>query len=772
MDAARAGSDTTESASLIAVMGPVPSVAELHELLLQVDINRQQLDQTVMVLQDDAGGLYLLSKDFQRWRFRLPESRYAIVYQGETYFPISVLSHVSHVYDAKNLTLTIEVSPHAFLKSRLSTRYESLPPPVRPKPGGFVNYDLSVFHSSNATRNSELFEVGYFNPYGVGISSFLTEQFSSRAHVTRLETTWTLDTPEKLQTVHLGDAVSVAGGWGRSLRFGGIQFGSNFSTQPGLVIFPSQSIAGQAVIPSTVDVFINDALVARQNVPPGPFAISNLPMVTGAGKVQLVVRDLLGREQVITQSLYTSQALLREGLKNYSYEFGYVRGNYGRDSNTYGDWLTSGTYRLGLSDSLTGEVHAEAMQGQTTAGVGGDCLVPQVATVSAYAAASHGSLGNGGLMLMGVDRQSQPWNFGARVQWASSGFAQVGVAQAMRPFIYSGSLNLSYAAGSAGSVGLAYVGQHNRAQADTRIATLSYSVSLGKIGSLSLSALRNMSGDMSTTLFALLSIPLNASTSLSVNSQSVRSASADNRHDFSTTVQRNLPQGEGYGYRLQARSGGAEEASVALQNSFGTYTLEAVRTQGSVATRLGASGGVALLNGEAFPSRRIDQSFALVRMPGFPDVRLFADNQSAGRTDANGNALIPRLRAYDVNVISIDHRDLPLTAQIGALKVEAVPYFRSGIAVEFPIKRSHGATFTVQQEDGMLLPVGALVQEIGSSTVNPVGYGGEVYVMGLGLSTRLRATWGSRTCEFVVSFTQGADPLPDLGLFTCKEVHP
>ncbi len=770
--AAAAGSQQTGAVAVIPVAGPLTAAPRFKERLLLVDINRQQLDQAVLVLEDKTGALYLWSQDLERWRLRLPDPKFALIHQGQTYFPISALSHVSRVYDAQEQTLRIEVGAQAFLKTRLSTRYDSLPPPARPMPGGFLNYDLLVSHADAATQRSGLFELGYFNAAGVGTTSLLAEQLGSSTHVTRLETTWTLDNPEKLRTLHLGDAINAAGSWGRSVRFGGIQYGRNFATQPGLVTFPSQGIAGQAVIPSTVDVFINNALVSRQNVAPGPFSISNLPLVTGAGEVQLVVRDLLGREQIITQPFYASQALLRAGLTSYSYEFGLVRENYGQASNAYGGWLGSGTYRRGLTDNLTGEGHAEAMQGQATAGAGGDWLVPQVGTVSAYAAASHGPAGSGGLMLMGVERQAQPWSLGARGQWASGGFAQVGQGPGLRPSIYSGSLNLSYAAGRAGSVGLAYVGQHNRDQADTRIATLSYSVSLGHIGSLSLSALRNLSGDLSTTLFALLSIPLNTSTSLSVSSQSVRGANAGSRNDSSTTVQRNLPQGEGYGYRIQAGSGGADEASLALQNNYGSYALEAAQTQGTVATRVSASGGVAILGGEAFASRRIDQSFAVVRMPDFPDVHLLADNQAAGRTDANGNALIPRLRAYDVNVISIDQRDLPMNAQIGALKAEAVPYFRSGMAVEFPIKRSQGATFTVRQEDGALLPVGALVQESGTATVYPVGYDGEVYVTGLGPSTRLRATWGSRSCEFVVSFKPSADPLPDLGLFICKDVNP
>jgi outer membrane usher protein len=301
---------------------------------------------------------------------------------------------------------------------------------------------------------------------------------------------------------------------------------------------------------------------------------------------------------------------------------------------------------------------------------------------------------------------------------------------------------------------------------------MSYSVSLGNYGSFILSALRNLSGDRSTTLFAVLSLPLSAATSLSLSAQSLRGGNNPKSDLFTTTLQRNLPAGEGYGYNAQARSDGAKEISYSLQNNVGTYMVGAAQSQGSSETRLSVSGGLAVLDGDVFPSRRIDQSFAVVRIPDYPNVRILADNQPAGRTDVDGNALIPRLRAYDNNRISIDQRDLPMDAEIATLKLDAIPYFRSGIDVKVPIRRSRGATLTVHLEDGSAVPVGAMVNIVGNDAACVVGYGGQVYVVGLGATTRLRASWGKEACEFDVTFTPSAEPLPDLGTFTCIGVAP
>ena len=737
-----------------------------------VDVNRQQLNQTVVVLEDKTGTLYLSSQDLLRWRLRLPNANAAIDYQGEQYFPLSAIPDVSHIYDPKMVTLTIEVRPEAFIQTARTSQYSNMPKPVKSSAGGFINYDLYAAHSPDSTQTSGQFELGYFNRFGVGTGNVLANNLGSSSGLTRLDTVWTVDYPEKMQTLHLGDAISTTGTWGRSVRFGGIQFGTNFGTQPGFVTLPSQSAAGQAVLPSTVDVYINNALVSRQSVPPGPFSISNLPVITGAGEVQLVVRDLFGREQLITQPFYASQALLREGLEYFSSEIGFVRDNFGINSNDYGSWLGTGTYRRGLSERFTGEIHAEVMQNQATVGVGGDSLIPKFGTINTYVAGSQKNSNNGVMALLGIERQAQPWSLGARTQWTSSGFTQVGLQAPQLPPIQMSSINLSYAAYTGGSVGITYVTQSNRGLANFRIATLSYNYSLGKIGSFGISAIHNMAGDPNTTVFAMLSISLGTSTNLSANLQTIQGGSSNNGNDFTTTLQRNLPSGEGYGYRVQASGDGTREGSYSLQNNVGTYTVDAAQTQGTIASRFNVSGGVALLGDDVFLNRSVDQSFAVVRIPDYPDVGVLADNQPAGRTNADGNALIPRLRAYDINVISIDQRDLPLDAEISTLKLDAVPYFRSGVEVKFPIKHSHGATLTIHFQDGKPLPVGASVQEIGKDEIFTVGYDGEVYVVGLDSSTRLRAVWGNQSCEFDVQFTASADPLPDLGIFICQGVKP
>jgi outer membrane usher protein len=631
--------------------------------------------------------------------------------------------------------------------------------------GGFLNYDLLAERSNGSTQTSGLFELGMFSGYGVGIGSFIANNAGPARHFTRLETTWTIDSPERLASLRIGDSIARAGMWGRGVRFGGIQYATNFMTQPGLVTLPLQGVAGQAVLPSTVDVYVNNALTSQRQVAPGPFSINNVPVVTGQGDVRVVVRDVLGREQIITQSFYASASLLAAGMQDFSYELGSVRRDFGIASNDYGSWFAAATHRKGFTDQFTGEVHAEVQADQQTLGVGGVFLVHPFGTLNASMAASRSRTRSGGFASLGIERMSALFNFGARAQVASPDFVQLGQPSGTSAPRLQANINVGIPVGRYGSLGMAFVAQDNR---DTKIqlVSASYNVGLGRFGFLNVGLSKVIKGAGPTSFGVNWSLPLGPRTIASANL-----TQQQGNNNLVAQVQQSLPAGDGFGYFLQAGKG-TQDATVLAQTSFGTYRAEAAYFQGQTGVRLGAAGGVSLLGGSVNLSRRITDSFALVQVPGFPNVRVYADNQLAGRTNANGEAMLPRLRAYESNPISIEQLDLPFDATVGALALDAVPYFRSGMLLEFPVSRSRGAMLTIDLENGHALPAGAVVKIAGQAQAFPVGHGGSVYLTGLSAQNRLRATWRNRNCDIEVPFTEGPDPLPDLGRFVCKGVTP
>jgi len=758
-------------------------VADDEELLVQVDVNSQHLDETIPILRSANGMVWVAEESLRRWRLRHPDVNPKIR-NAVSFFPLDSISGIAYVYDATALNLTITARPESFLPSALVTGSRVYPPPTVPQPGAFLNYDLFASRATDASTYAGVFEGGVFSPYGVLVSNLLAQHGGNVPGAVRLDTTWTSDFPERLTTARIGDTVNVAGTWGRAVRFGGVQYGTNFATQPGFVAFPTIAANGTAALPSTVDVFVNNALVAQRPVPPGPFSFTNIPTITGGGNVQLVVRDLFGREQVISQPFYASSTLLKPGLSQYSYEAGFERNQFGTESFDYGHALASVTYRRGLSDQLTGEAHGEAMRDKQAVGIAGDYLIPDVGVVHGSAAVSHSSdAGIGQLIGLGFERQAGAWSVTAQSQWTTSDFRQIGVSQEKQPdfgqagFIPSNpmqrmqtSASLGFQAGELGNVNLTYVARSSYDAPDLKILAVAYSVTL-KLGTLNIVANKSYGNDGATALSATFSIPFGASDSASISHEIVRNrATGTTTPDTLFTYQHNLPAGDGYGYRVTAHARDDVQASGALQNQYGTYTADATHFQGQSAVRVGAAGGFGTMDGYAFASRRITDSFGIVHVDDYPGVTVLLDNQEVGKTDARGYAMLPRLRAYDINPISIAQSDLPMDAQVDRLKIEAVPYYRSGVLLQFPVRRSHGAIFRVVLDDGEGMPSGSTIQLAGGDEAFPVALDGAAYVTGLQPHNSMRATWKEQTCEFEVDVPPSADPLPDIGSFVCHGV--
>jgi len=747
------------------------------EVWLAVRINQQQPADTVLLLRHSDGRLLAGAKDLRRWRLRLPDVA-PLAHDGEDYYPLAALAGLSYRLDESTQALAMEAAPGLFDATLLKGTAFGFSAPSPAPAGGFLNYDVFADHAQGRTNTSGLLELGGFGGSGAGVARFLARDLGREtARTIRLESTWTHDRPLQLASLRLGDAIGGAGSWGRSVRFGGVQWATNFATQPGFISFPLPGLSGEAALPSTIDLYVNNALRMRRQVPSGPFSIQDLPVTTNQGESRLVVRDILGREQVITQTFYASPRLLKQGLQDYSYELGLVRRNFGLDSNSYGRPLAVGTHRLGLTDRFTGEVRGELLGNQQTVGLGGVLLWPVAGVFSGSLAASHSDRGSGGLLGLGFERQTRGFSFGANTQLASQRFAQVGLQpEELAPRQISQAF-VNLATTDYGAFAASYTQQAFRDREGNKILSGSYSRKVGGLGFLSVSLLRFLSGDAKTVISLNFTVPFGERTSASISA----SAQPGNKQAL-LQVQKSLPVGSGLGYRLVTGAGDSDrrEAGVSLQNNVGTYNLEASQSQGQTGFRGSASGGVAFLGGSAFLSRRITDSFAVVQVPDYPGVRIYADNQLVARTGADGSALLPRLRPYQQNPVRIEQTDLPLDAQIDAVQLDAVPYFRSGLLLKFPVKRSRGALLTVVLESGQPLPSGALAQivgervgdKVGENEEFPAGLRGELYLTGLAASNRLRITWRGQSCEFALPFPESTEPLPHLGTYICTGVKP
>ena len=175
------------------------------------------------------------------------------------------------------------------------------------------------------------------------------------------------------------------------------------------------------------------------------------------------------------------------------------------------------------------------------------------------------------------------------------------------------------------------------------------------------------------------------------------------------------------------------------------------------------------MGGNAFASRSLGESFATVRVPNGPGVRVYADDHLIGVTGAKGTLVVPGLRAYESNRIRIDENDLPLDVQLAATDIAVRPFARSGVLVAFDVRRERGVLMKVALEDGRPLPAGArVVADDGSASAVAVS-GGMVYLPDIAGTIALTAAWEGGSCDFTAIVPDDDDPQPRLDGLVCRE---
>ncbi len=742
------------------------------QYLVQLIINGQRIKEDQLVLRDTKGNWLLPVKELEILSVHVPENAVLII-DSQRWIPLMALSESSATFEESSQTLTVLLSPLSFTGTKTSIREAKM---LRSNDiassGFFVNYDLGVQAGKSGVGHSAFFEAGASLMHGVAIANFALVRQPEVNLTLRLDTSFTLDKPQDMTTLRLGDSITRPGTLlGRSVRFAGLQFATNFLNQPGLVTMPMATLGGQAALPSTVDVYVNNALQGRKELQPGPFSIIGVPLVSGEGEIRMVVTDLAGIQQVITQSFYASPLLLAPGLSEFSFESGALRKNFGLTSNDYGTLFSSFSYRRGMNDKLTLEGALQIEEsGAAGAQTAATFVLPGIGVGTMGIAGSHNKDVSGTQVAAGIERRTQNWNVGVRSQYATRDFRQLGVDPQFLPLRLD-SANIGWRVGELGRIGMTMSSQKLAAGESVRVVSASFTSLRKSWGSLTFSALQSRGNGVygsNTVAGVFWSMPLERD----INASGSFSHDRIGSDQTVLQVQKNLPSGPGYGYRLQAAVNAPQQAALLLQNEVGLARLEAAEFKGDSSARLGWSGGIAALEGRWFASRRITDSYGVVRLPGIENVRINVDNQFVATTDEHGEAFLPRLQSWLPNRVSLDQTNLGMDIAIDTLLMRPVPAWRSGVLIEFPVRRAMAATLSVRDEQGIVLPAGSLATVAGQSVSFPLGRDGLLYLTDLKEENTVTVEGPGKRCNFRFVYQPVAGSVPDLGAFSCRSLMP
>jgi outer membrane usher protein len=583
----------------------------------------------------------------------------------------------------------------------------------------------------------------------------------------------TRDEPEEMRRWVAGDMASATGPLGGTVLLGGLGVQRELSLDPYGIHAPLPRGSAVATSPSTLEVYVNGTLVRRERLAPGTYDLQNLPATSGAGVVQAVLRDAFGRTQELDARYYFSSGLLAEGLDDYGYQLGLARRGLGERSFDYGEPVLLARHRLGFTDRLTAGLRGEASSRAVSGGPGLTAAMPfGELDLAAGASGAAGRAGAAGQVA---------WSFvawrssvGARVEARSPRYATASLLPEQdRP-----ALSLEAFAGTAlaRAVSLEAVARLSRwrdaGEAGSIGGRVSIGLGLGAALFLSAEVGRQPGGASGATLLALLSWSAGPRSSAELSAG--RSAAGSSQAGVG--AQRTLPPGEGLGYRLRAEGGGPGPSSlVALgqaQRPQGLVEAEWDQAGGVTAGRLRAAGALVLIDGRLFASRPVDSSYALVQVPGVEGVRGSLENQEVGRTDRDGDLLVPSLLPYHANRLSIRGEDVPMEYDLGSLEQLVAPPLRGGAVARFAVHRFEAVSGALWLPGaGRVRPANGEMAVVvgGERRVSPVASDGRFWLDGLPPGRhRAVVDWRGGSCAAELDLPPGAGAIADLGEVECR----
>lgn len=666
------------------------------------------------------------------------------------------------------VTLAIDARPELFG----THRFEPLERVSRPGPAipaAFLQYDVSISRWSRQLQGAAQFDFGVSGQWGViGSTAAARAVQGSRATLVRLESYAQRDFVDSNLRLQVGDTQSVPGPLGQPVLFAGIQLTRDFSQQPQAITMPLPSIRGATALPSVVDL-ASGAVQERFSTGTGDFTATFVPEFTGAGQVEVSVRDLSGAVTRISQNYYADRDLLRPGLQTFSLEAGALRKAFGIRNFSYGAPFAAGTLRRGITPGLTVGAHIEA--GAQTQGASGsaDVVVGHLAVLGAAASVARSDgLGAAVRWRLSARRVTRTYSLSASYTRTDANFRQLGQSEYGPPeeeFAFAA----SYTAGRIGSLDGGCLGSR-RGGDRFRVCSARWNATFGRTQA-------SVGAQVSDTRNAgrpRRNVGIFASLTRSLGPGTVAGLFADEDR-LATSYQRSARGGQGLGFRSLAgfdlsRNRPVVEGEIDWQGNPGYASALVQHGAGETALSMRAGGAVLAAGGQIAAARRVDNGFALVGLPSRTALPLYFENRkTAARAGAGRSALVGGLLPFSTNRISVDPADLPLDENLESPAIEVVPGWRQVVRATFA-----GGGEAVPLRLRLLTPGGLPVAvgrpvtlPNGASTV--VGYDGIVFLFdGRDAAGHIgTAGTGRSACRFEVPRGEGMLSLP---VATCVPV--
>jgi outer membrane usher protein len=606
-----------------------------------------------------------------------------------------------YTVDADALTLKVSLPAELFHAQHLDIGSEAQARRLSPVAGGaFLNYALTG--ASGASRPIDL-----SGQLGVSIARGVFETTISRnAESGQFRTSnvaFTRDDFNHAQRYVAGASfvdMDDFAGLGGAVYIDGLSIHRMLAINPNLIRRSATGVSGVATNASTVDVYVNGALVRHEQISPGAFQLTNIPMQDGINRTSVVIRDAFGNQQTIDRAGYSGADLLPRATAQFNF-------GAGRQVDT-GFGVVAGRYDIGLTDGLTLSAHALQSPRVQNGGLALALALP-FGELSATGALSGGSTAgaiatgagvgtrlNGSAYGFNFSRSSGRFVGGLSIVGQAASYSSASLSPLDDRALFQTHAYAQLALRPGGpSLGLRVNSTKFRDSAATSQAELEYSTPLMRNTNVSIEAGRGTVGAISgLTWSARVDAVLGGKLRVDYSAGSGNGGSSpqyqivrDNPHELGTSYSAQIGAADGQS---------AVNVQLVHRDTLGTLAVDVARSEGRSQIDATLSGAVAFVGGGWYLSRPIRDGFGVIDLDGISGVHAYLNGDPLGKTNSRGRLLVPNLPSYSANALSVESEDLPSDTLLENMSLDVVPSYHSGSIVHFAPRRVRAFTAHVR----------------------------------------------------------------------------
>ena len=705
---------------------PLQSFAA-EPIVVAVTLNQESHGDFFVILQDD-GDFWIRTDDLSAMGMvQIPGN--SLTFEGESFLSLNSTSELSFTFDEKTLTLHIMANP-----SLLGTTNLDLSP--KDRLGVYYPNDNSVFlnYGADYVTSGDDFSNETFtltNELGARYKEvlFLTDS-SYRddgvdSNFVRLNTRFIRDERTTLRRYVGGDFFASSGTLGSQVNMGGFSLSKVYEINPYLIYYPMFGFNAQLPLPSEVDVYLGGTKLSSERFAPGDFELENLYGFYGEETVEIVIRDAFGRERTVRQPFYFTDLLLRQGLHEYSYNLGWIREDFGVESNEYSDLAGSAFHRYGLSDDINLGVRGEGKHDLLNIGAESIAKAGRFGVVRLEASLSHYDGEDGAAGLLSYEYLSRHFRTQFGIQGFTEDYRTLRDTTVVNPKIRKLALKagVGYTSLNWGSLNIDFGKTAYYDEQDREVLSLNWSKRIFKRAYLNTTLRRVWEDTVDNQALLTLTYYFGDDYSLTTNYRHT-----EDEDTAAIELRKQLPVGEGTGWELRAEHTDGDTLDEQLLSADLEHNARYAKLRGTISQirqdsdteeslRLAVSGALIHLGGTTALTRPVTDSFGLVRVGQLEDIQVNLNGQPIGRTDDKGRAILPELNSYYENRVSFEDNDLPIEYIMPQVRLLVSPPLRSGSCLFFPVTQYQAFTghLLVQTDDGPVPLSNVLVNVLDSN---------------------------------------------------------